>query len=205
VCLKDKNKYRNLYLLMPYIEEIDDLQNKFNYNMFVARKRDVSHSDVVNIDPYINSSNDTTNNTLNKESDIVNEGPFRYAITLNFSPNLRVNKRPWKDYTQDQQRASLGRIEAAFRRRNPTCKLIELRYEVCPKIKQIHFHALYEMPLVYKTTMSNYYAKFDATLKDTRNPWRHLDIQDIFDNNGWIDYCNKDNPEYVKRTTRLFK
>jgi len=116
-----------------------------------------------------------------------------YAITVNPAPTKLLNKKQYCKYTEDQQRAMLTRMEAALRRTTPSIELIELHFEKCPSNGMIHFHALYQMPEIYVTTMENYYrVRLDSTDKNTKVPWRHLDIQKVYNRLGWITYIQKD-------------
>lgn len=116
-----------------------------------------------------------------------------YAITVNPAPTKLLNKKQYCKYSEDQQRAMLTRIEASLRRTTPSIELIELHFEKCPSNKMIHFHALYQMPSIYVTTVENYYrVRLDSTDKNTKTPWRHLDIQKVYNRLGWIKYIQKD-------------
>lgn len=123
----------------------------------------------------------------------------KYAITINVQPTRFMNKRQWAKYTHDQQKLILSRIENALRRNNPSIKMQKLMFEVCPKLNQIHFHALYEMPELFRTELEAYYARTCGTIAnkntktDSKSVWRHLDIQEIYDEQGWIKYISKDN------------
>ena len=117
-----------------------------------------------------------------------------YAVTVNISPNKRMNGRIFKDYTCDKQREILLRIENKFRQLNPSVKLEALEFEYCPKLlhQQIHYHALYLMPEYFEYEMITY---FDRICKDgnkeTKNHWRHIVIEECYDKPGWIQYINK--------------
>lgn len=116
-----------------------------------------------------------------------------YAVTVNIQPTKFMNKRQWKRYTHDQQRAILSRIEKKFRKDMPTIELVELHYEICPTLKNIHFHALYKMPVNYCTTMETYYTRICSSEDEkTKIPWRFLDIREITNRTGWLEYINKD-------------
>jgi len=120
--------------------------------------------------------------------------PLRYAVTLHPHRMKKLNNKCYGTYTHDQQRALLTRLEAAMRRDNPSIKLIEIHFETAPKIGTIHYHALYEMPDIFVTTMENYLNHRTADKKPKGNiePWRNLDIQPIYHESGWIDYIRKD-------------
>lgn len=122
--------------------------------------------------------------------------PFRleYGVTVNIQPTKKMNGKFWRDYTHDKQRAILGRIEAKFRAITPSVELIELHYEICPTLKNVHFHALYSAPCLFMHEMQTYYKRVcDASDKNTRIPWRYLDIKVIKDGAGnWLEYIRKE-------------
>jgi len=124
----------------------------------------------------------------------------KYAITINIQPTKYMNKKQWKKYTHDQQRAILTRIEGALRRNTPSIILETIMFEVCPILNQIHFHALYSMPAIFKVELEAYFQRVCGTIvtKSTdlsKEQWRHLDIQEVYDTNGWINYITKDQPK----------
>lgn len=123
-------------------------------------------------------------------NDVTIDGTL-YAITVNIAPTKLVNKKQWCTYTHDKQRAILGRLESSFRTKNPDIKLHRIEYEACPTVGNIHFHALYEMPEIYLSTLQNYWDKFDSTDKKTRIRWRHLDVKLCHNMKGWIEYITK--------------
>jgi len=149
----------------------DEVINRLTGPLFGARQcKNVSSNDVSH-----------TDNTVTQ-----------FAITVNIQPTKFMNKKQWRKYTPEQQTSQLARIESAFRRNNPSVKLMELHYETCPVLKNIHFHALYEMPKIFKSELETYYKRIcDATDEHTKIPWRYLDIQQIFDMQGWLDYIRK--------------
>lgn len=118
----------------------------------------------------------------------------QYGITVNIQPTKKMNRRYWKLYTPDKQRDILSRIEAKFRALTPSVKLIELHFETCPTLKNIHFHALYEAPSAFKVEMEAYYRRVCCSDDDnTKIPWRYLDIKLITGGNSeWLDYIRKD-------------
>jgi len=119
--------------------------------------------------------------------------PIYYAITVNPQPTCKLNKKCYRSYTEDQQIAVLSRIEAALRRKHPDIQLVELRFEICPKLLQWHFHALYEMPPLYFTTVWAYYKRImDTTDAKTKTAWRYIDLQPVYNKAGWEQYIRKD-------------
>jgi len=137
---------------------------------------------ILNCQPEIGASQDAS------PSDV----QYEYGITVNIQPTKLMNKKQWKTYTPEKQIAQLSRIEASFRRDNPSVKLCEIHYETCPRLKNVHFHALYRMPAQYLSTMQNYYARVIGSTGTQSDPWRHLDVQEIYDAPGWIKYIRKD-------------
>lgn len=119
---------------------------------------------------------------------------FEYGITVNIQPTKKMNRRYWKLYNHDQQRAILSRIEAKFRALTPSVQLMELHYEVCPTLKNIHFHALYKAPALFKVEMMAYYKRVCCSDDlNTTDPWRYLDIKLILGGNAeWLEYIRKD-------------
>lgn len=115
------------------------------------------------------------------------------AVTVNINPYKSMNKKRWFTYSHDKQREILCRLEAKFRRDNPTTELIEIHYEICPAttiddFANVHFHALYNMPKICMSTMQNYY---DRTCKASEK-WKHLDAQIIRNKAAWLCYIRKD-------------
>jgi len=118
-----------------------------------------------------------------------NIGEPDIAVTVNPDPFNLMNKRQYKLYDHDKQRAMLMRIETAMRRENPEIELIELHFEICPVLKQIHFHALYRCPLQSIKRMENY---FEKRIKRTNSPsWRAFVHDPVFDKDGWLKYIRK--------------
>lgn len=120
---------------------------------------------------------------------------LRYAITVNICPNKLMNKRKWRLYSQDDQRRILSRVEKSLRVKTPSIKLIKINYEVCPTLKQVHFHALYEMPTEYMNELETYYQRVVGMPEingDKNKQWRHLVTKPIFSEEGWIEYITKD-------------
>lgn len=115
-----------------------------------------------------------------------------YAVTVNVCPNKKMNNKIWKTYDHIKQTAQLQRLEAHMRKLNPSIELLELQFEICPALNQIHFHALYDMPDVFVSTMENYWREKIADKKPTTPPWRFLDIQQVYNRKGWEDYIRKD-------------
>lgn len=116
-----------------------------------------------------------------------------YAVTVNPQPTCKLNRKRYRDYSGDQQVAILSRIEAAMRRKIQDIKLIELRFEICPTLGQWHFHALYEMPPIAESCIWNYYKRvMDSSDCKTKTIWRYLDIQPVYNKEGWEQYIRKD-------------
>lgn len=116
----------------------------------------------------------------------------RYAVTLNICPNKKMNNKIWKTYDHIKQTGQLQRLEAYMRRMNPSIQLVEMHFEICPGLNQVHFHALYEMPKEFVSTMENFWREKVADKKPTIKPWRYLDIQPIYNQQGWVEYIRKD-------------
>lgn len=129
----------------------------------------------------------------NGGSDVHYEHPL-YGVTVNIHPYKSMNRKRWFTYSHDKQRAQLARIEASLRNKNPSIKLIELHYEVAPGLndpeyRNIHFHALYEMPPLFVSTMENYYTRIVSAKASN---WKHLDVKTINNKQAWLDYIRKD-------------
>jgi len=119
---------------------------------------------------------------------------LRYAVTVNIHPYKSMNKKRWFTYSHDKQRSQLARIEEAFRRKNPSVQLIELHYEIAPAVndeeyRNVHFHALYEMPENFNAQVETYYNRICGCKEGT---WKHIKIDPIYHEHGWIDYIRKD-------------
>jgi len=117
-----------------------------------------------------------------------------YAITINISPHKLINKRKWAMYAHQQQQEILFRMEASSLKNTPI-KCIKAVFEMCPRLKQIHMHALYEMPknLGYQAYIKEWWdSRISTTDKNTIIPFRHFDSRDIYDRNGWNKYIMKD-------------
>lgn len=139
---------------------------------------------------------DVSRNDVKHNNDPHDDNIRYYAITVNIQPSKTMNKKQWRTYNEDEQRAILTRIEKSFRTKNPIVKLLEIHFEKCPTLSNIHYHALYIMPFSYANHMYLYFnricsAKNDATLKE----WRFIDIQPLHtgdDISNWIQYIRKD-------------
>lgn len=127
-----------------------------------------------------------------RTSDVHIDGTSQFAVTVNIQPTKHMNKRQWKKYEPAEQIKILGRIEARLRKDNPSIVLKEIHYETCPTLKQIHFHALYEMPQIFQTTMEAYYNRVCGSTGEQTKPWRHLAIEPIYNRKGWLEYIRKE-------------
>jgi len=180
------------------------------YNMFkqqtrIAKKAnnaqaDVSCSDVTPLaskgaQPKADFSDYSSEDSLISIYDEQDDKNIQYAITINICPNKLMNKRKWKLYSHDQQRQILTRIEKASRVKNISINLMKLNFEICPILNQIHFHALYEMPSEFISGLEAYYKRVISMPDmngDTTKQWRHIDVQRVFSEEGWIKYISKD-------------
>lgn len=125
---------------------------------------------------------------------------IKYGVTLNIQPTRHINKRQWCKYTPAQQTAILTRMETSIRRNTPSIKLIELHFETCPTVKNIHFHALYEMPQEYLNELKCQWNRLVGTIAnkttstDKHSVWKHLDIKEICQGqeDHWLNYIRKD-------------
>lgn len=111
------------------------------------------------------------------------------ACTVNICPDKFLNKKRWKTYTHEEQRKILFRIERSMRTKTPSVKLHKLIYEVCPQLNQIHFHALYECPTIYESTINNFWRDKKYNPSDD---WRICETKPIFNYDGWFKYIHKD-------------
>lgn len=151
----------------------------------------------IHIEDYEDENTDITNiiARLTKPLWKVQEDAIEYGVTVNVQPTRLINKKQWKLYNHDQQRAILTRMEASIRRNTPSIELVELHFEVCPTLKNIHFHALYKMPRIFVVELETQWNRLVGSIinKDTKEPFRHLDIKEISGGNKeWIKYINKD-------------
>lgn len=122
------------------------------------------------------------------------EEDLRYAVTVNIQPTRLINKRQWKLYDHDKQRAQLTRMEASIRRKTPSIELLEMHFEVCPVLKNIHMHALYKMPRIFVVELEAQWNRMVGSIinEKTTQPFRHLDIKEVYDEEGWVKYIKKD-------------
>jgi hypothetical protein len=128
-----------------------------------------------------------------KGDDILCNIKLLYGVTVNILPFKQMNKKRWYTYSHDKQREILARIEAKFRKDTPSCELVEIQYEIAPsedEFHNIHFHALYLMPEIYKAELETYYQRIISC--NTNKNWRHLDIRLINDIKQWLTYIRKD-------------
>jgi len=113
------------------------------------------------------------------------------AITVNPPPTKLMNKKPYFKYSLAEQQRMLNRIESKIRKDNPLIVLEKIYYEICPVLKQMHFHAMYRMPMMFLSTIEAYYARimFDKTATKV---WRYLDTEIVYNPAGWLKYIQKD-------------
>lgn len=118
----------------------------------------------------------------------------KYGVTFNPDPLKHFNNKQYCKYTNDQQRAMLGRIEQGFRKQQQLgdVHLVELHYELGPATETIHFHSLYEMDDDTKDRMIQYYSKYTNTNPTSGRTWPHLDIKLINNEEAWKCYIRKD-------------
>jgi len=115
-----------------------------------------------------------------------------YGVTINISPWKKINRKRWSTYSHDKQREILARMEAKFRTNTPSCKLVEIHYEECPTendFNNIHFHAMYIMPEIFKAELETYY--YNLMSDPTNKNWRHLDVKVINNKEAWLQYIRK--------------
>lgn len=148
----------------------------------------VSPPDVSNIDALKN------NNIAERSGVTIENGymPKMYAITINIKPTKYMNNKQWRNYDHDNQIKILERIEQRFIRDHPSIKRVKLVFEECPTLKNMHFHALYEMVPLFVCEMEAYYDRIcNGDNIETRNKWRFMDSQEIYDMQGWLTYITK--------------
>lgn len=117
-----------------------------------------------------------------------------WAITINISPHKLMNKKRWWTYTHQEQQEVLFRMERASTKGTPV-NCVKAVFEVCPKLKQVHMHALYEMPrrMGYEKVIKEWWDdRVSTTDKNTIIPFRHFDCREIYDRAGWEKYIMKD-------------
>lgn len=119
------------------------------------------------------------------------EGPL-YAVTVNIQPTKKMNNRQWRLYTPEKQTAQLMRIEKSFRDKNPSCKLVEIHFETCPTLRNMHFHALYQMSDEIKDHYVLHFNRICGSTGEQTDPWRHLDCEPVRSKEAWIAYIRKD-------------
>lgn len=160
----------------------------------------INPDDIFNYDDEVKSespSDDGCTEIINRmRKSLFKKAPTlrQWGVTVNIQPTKTMNKRLWKNYDNDKQREILNRIETKFRRDTPSVKLIELHFEICPTLKNIHFHALYEAPVLFRSEMETYYKRVCCSDDEhTKVPWRYLDIKEIIGGPAeWLEYIRKD-------------
>jgi len=124
------------------------------------------------------------------------DGLKHFAVTVNICPTKKMNNKLWRTYTHDKQRDVLLRVEGAFRRKTPSVELKEIRFEECPTLKQIHYHAHYVMPKEFEYEMFNHFKRICCSQDEhTLKPWRFIAIKELprdADVTRWEDYIRKD-------------
>lgn len=128
-------------------------------------------------------------------SDNVTEGDIlsdriQLAVTVNPDPFAPMNKCMYKLYSHDKQRAMLTRIENAARRDIGEIKCVKLCFEICPKLRQVHYHAWYDLPRAYVAPIEVYITK--RVSRKNGPSWRAFQSKEIYDEKGWLEYITKD-------------
>jgi len=119
-------------------------------------------------------------------------GNTLWAVTINPSPNKLINKKRWRFYDNDQQERTLLRIVNLLVAKHPSIKCVEKHFETCPSNGQIHLHGLFEFTEEWLTTLENWINHSIAWTDDKSNPpWRHLQVDPIFNKEGWLEYIRK--------------
>lgn len=118
--------------------------------------------------------------------------PLFVGVTVNIQPTKYVHGVRWRDFNHDEQRAYLSAIESRCRREYPYLVLHEIHYEECPKLNQIHFHALYSMPQGYMKYIEEFYEAMIANKSAQLKKWRYLDMKVIKGTcDNWLTYIRK--------------
>jgi len=123
------------------------------------------------------------------------EGDTLIAVTVNIKPTKYMNKKQWKKYEPVKQVAILDRIEKKSRKDNKRIELMEIHYEVCPKLspKQMHFHAFYRIQgYEWISELTAYWDSVIDGNQGSINKWNHLVIKEVYDREGWENYIRKD-------------
>lgn len=108
------------------------------------------------------------------------------CMTLNICPEKKVNNKKWKTYSNEQQKAILTRLENAFRRQTPSVTLNMLTFEICPTLKNVHIHALYNAPNFFRHEIDTYWlSKFDLP------GWRTIITEPCHNRDAWLTYISK--------------
>lgn len=122
-----------------------------------------------------------------------------YAITVNICPDKYMNRKKWKTYTHDQQRDSLLRInksiidkvfnylDSKHQATYDRMSITEIRFEICPILDIIHFHALVKCDELTQILYTNHWQGYNV------DKWRIIDVQEIYNEEGWLSYINKMN------------
>lgn len=150
--------------------------------------RAVRHSDVT-INGNNNNNADLNSNHIMESETVSVE---RYGVTVNLKPLCKMNRKTWNTYTPEKQVEILRRIHNSYLRLNPSTVEIEIHFESCPVLKQMHFHALIECPSTHISSYANFWEKYSGNLPDTRKPWRVIMYEPIYNEKGWLEYIRKD-------------
>jgi len=125
-----------------------------------------------------------------------------FAVTVNICPNFKCNyfdrqvvnsnvKKKYKDHSYKIQQQIMQKMQEALLKRNPSITCKAYYYEICPKILQVHLHALYECPDEFKYQLSSHYTKYEPNGNAT---WRTIQIDELEsakDVKVWCQYIQK--------------
>jgi len=111
------------------------------------------------------------------------------AVTVNPDPFMLMNKKKYSTYSHEKQVDILSRVEKSLRTKHPDIKLIEIQFEECPNLKQMHFHALYSTPVFMGNEMDSFWK--EKICRKNSPSWTYIVTDEVYDKKGWLEYIRK--------------
>jgi len=125
------------------------------------------------------------------DNNMITSQQVKWAITINPCPNKLYNKKKWGKYTNAEQELILCRVISKLTTTHPSIQCLSKYFEKCPSNGQTHLHGLFEYSVFWHSTLENW-VNHSFEWKSDVEPWRHLDVQPIFNLEGWKEYITKD-------------
>lgn len=129
---------------------------------------------------------------INDDSNVL----IDFALTLNLCSTKYINGKLWKDYTKNKQHGILSRkLRSYCNQFNIIIDYNRYVFEKCPKSSQWHIHCV-----VQCTNLEDVF-KMNDFINDANKPlnteYISSVIKRIFNEEGWQNYLNKDQPLIV--------